>query len=341
MRPLQSPAHPRRRTRILLYLSTSLLLLIQSVLATLVLFFIIHHIRIIPTYSIPLSFNANIAHATLPPLPTATRALHARIYLVLPESDTNLAHSVFSISICASLCTRTTAVLRYRSAAHRAARAVLLALPHLAGITDEYQRVSVRARIPAENGARQLIVEILAPVQIAQADMRLRVEQASFFIALPRKSFILATVALWLVALLTAALVAQAAKMAGGRVAAILERVWPSAARGADGRAVEKRVCDSGNTVPTLHKTDQRALDKTEPTLGKTERTLGKTGPTASEETTTHAGSRWNLFSRSESDTSDSTTAPSSAVHGATLRRRANAGGMSDKAPDCLVNGRY
>lgn len=147
-----------------------------------------------------LTFDAaRKAHIALPTFARDVTAVHVRLRLDMPESDINLSNSVFAVTMCiAQSCTSTSTALHYRSHAHRTARSFLLAVPRLAGLFNEYQVVEPAVRIPVSGEAKQVVVSLNAPVQVASARASLYTERVPFLRSISIRTFAVTTVFLFI-----------------------------------------------------------------------------------------------------------------------------------------------
>lgn len=148
-------------------------------------------------------------------------SLTAHLHLSLPESDHNLRHSVFSIytelqsneqskapsekgAPCLAAA-KAQAVMRFRSSTYRSIRALVMALPLLVGIADEYQRIQVPIlyhKLPRRSSPcpDTISIQLQAPVQVSSAKLVLYVSRRPFVSKLLREqatSFMLVTTLLW------------------------------------------------------------------------------------------------------------------------------------------------
>ncbi len=293
--------------RALLLVSLALLLLAWCAISTFAVLVLYHLFATLfsrsRTYS--LSFQHENANSLFASTAIASYGLvSVTVHLTLPESDANLANSAAPVRICVgNECVRNTLALRFRSPAHRTARAVILAVPLLAGIVDEYQRVQIESTIDGTGVDNKLSVLIEAPLQISEAKAVIIPTQPPFSSYLSKR--LLAVILAYWYAALACTLVTL--RIYSRLQAHVLRRLWPS------GMRPGTRERGSAAAEPC----------KSEPQLvGSTKKNKAGTSSSAS---------RPPIFGKS---------APRSST--SLRRRRMTVKGAPDTiAPACLLNGTY
>lgn len=237
------PPNPRMGLRVLALASAAALLLASSISLTTVAF-ALRHVMATPRHlSVPFFFTGNAARqvADVPLYPNrplrSVGLIEASVLLSLPETNANLEHSVFTVSselhsqsqnaaassAPASCLVRAQAhaALTFRSPAHRAIRAVAMAIPLLLGISSEYQSVNLpllEYRVPT--GAPVLdhirISIDSSDVQVANAVLKVRIRRRAFVHTILHEhftSYVVTAVALWYAMLIGVAIALSAMSM--------------------------------------------------------------------------------------------------------------------------------